>query len=304
MSASNQENLELPNSSDISQHTFDSPLTLNDFVFVTAIMRGSFNNIYKVKYKKNGQIYAMKQYDKKQINKTYEIQYKREKSILYELTKKGYPTIAKLYADFEDGDTINLIQEYVDGITLNKLRGNENEQGYISQHLIINILTQLLETLEFLHDKCHIMHRDIKPDNIMIQNNNQIKLLDFGLSAYLENENEELVSRKSLVGEIRYVAPEILFKRNNLNYDYKVDIFSLGFTMYSLMNPSNNANANLPKITQRSNFDFTRADQNLENKFYSQKLIEFVKLLYEDDQDKRPTASEALNQLKNIQLLL
>ena len=302
MSASNQENLELPNSSDISQHTFDSPLTLNDFVFITAIMRGSFNNIYKVKYKKNGQIYAMKQYDKKQINKTYEIQYKREKSILYELTKKDYPTIAKLYADFEDGDTINLIQEYVDGITLNKLRGNENEQGYISQHLIINILTQLLETLEFLHDKCHIMHRDIKPDNIMIQNNNQIKLLDFGLSAYLENENEELVSRKSLVGEIRYVAPEILFKRNNLNYDYKVDIFSLGFTMYSLMNPSNNANANLPKITQRSNFDFTRADQNLENKFYSQKLIEFVKLLYEDDQDKRPTASEALNQLKNIQL--
>ena len=146
------------------------------------------------------------------------------------------------------------------------------------------------------------MHRDIKPDNIMIQNNNQIKLLDFGLSAYLENENEELVSRKSLVGEIRYVAPEILFKRNNLNYDYKVDIFSLGFTMYSLMNPSNNANANLPKITQRSNFDFTRADQNLENKFYSQKLIEFVKLLYEDDQDKRPTASEALEQLKNIQL--
>ena len=302
MSASNQENLELPNSSDISQHTFDSPLTLNDFVFITAIMRGSFNNIYKVKYKKNGQIYAMKQYDKKQINKTYEIQYKREKSILYELTKKGYPTIAKLYADFEDGDTINLIQEYAEGITLNKLRGNENEQGYISQHLIINILTQLLETLEFLHDKCHIMHRDIKPDNIMIQNNNQIKLLDFGLSAYLENENEELVSRKSLVGEIRYVAPEILFKRNNLNYDYKVDIFSLGFTMYSLMNPSNNANANLPKITQRSNFDFTRADQNLENKFYSQKLIEFVKLLYEDDQDKRPTASEALNQLKNIQL--
>ena len=302
MSASNQENLELPNSSDISQHTFDSPLTLNDFVFITAIMRGSFNNIYKVKYKKNGQIYAMKQYDKKQINKTYEIQYKREKSILYELTKKGYPTIAKLYADFEDGDTINLIQEYAEGITLNKLRGKENEQGYISQDLIINILTQLLETLEFLHNKCHIMHRDIKPDNIIIQNNNQIKLIDFNISAYLENENEELVSRKSFVGEVHYVAPEILFKRNNFNYDYKVDIFSLGFTMYSLMNPTDNAQPNLPQITQRSNSEFTRTDQNLENKFYSQKLIEFVKLLYEDDQDKRPTASEALNQLKNIQL--
>ena len=304
MSTSNQENLELPNSSNISQHTFDSPLTLNDFVIIAPIMRGSFNKIDKVKYKKNGQIYAMKQYDKNWINKNKvnQIHYKREKSILYELTKIGYPTIAKLYADFEDGDTINLIQEYAEGITLNKLRGKENEQGYISQDLIINILTQLLETLEFLHNKCHIMHRDIKPDNIIIQNNNQIKLIDFNISAYLENENEELVSRKSFVGELHYVAPEILFKRNNFNYDYKVDIFSLGFTMYSLMNPTDNAQPNLPQITQRSNSEFTRINQNLENKFYSQKLIEFVKLLYEDDQDKRPTASEALEQLKNIQL--
>ena len=110
------------------------------------------------------------------------------------------------------------------------------------------------------------MHRDIKPDNIIIQNNNQIKLIDFNISAYLENENEELVSRKSLVGEIRYVAPEILFKRNNLNYDYKVDIFSLGFTMYSLMNPSNKGEINLPQITKRINGTFTRIEQNLENK--------------------------------------
>ena len=55
------------------------------YEIIAPIMKGSFNNIYKVKYKKNGQIYAMKQYDKKQINKTYEIQYRREKSILYEL---------------------------------------------------------------------------------------------------------------------------------------------------------------------------------------------------------------------------
>ena len=139
-------------------------------------------------------------------------------------------------------------------------------------------------------------------DDDISEKNDDINNRDNSLKSSSNISSSKLVSRKSLVGEIRYVAPEILFKRNNLNYDYKVDIFSLGFTMYSLMNPSNNANANLPKITQRSNFDFTRADQNLENKFYSQKLIEFVKLLYEDDQDKRPTASEALNQLKNIQL--
>ena len=68
------------------------------------------------------------------------------------------------------------------------------------------------------------------------------------------------------MGELHYVTPEILFKRNNFNYDYKVDIFSLGFTMYSLMNPTDNAQPNLPQITQRSNSEFTRTDQNLENK--------------------------------------
>ena len=302
MSTSNQPNSAMPDSTNVSQHIFDTPISLNDFQVNCQLSRGCFGAVYKVQYKKNGQIYAMKRYNKKNIPKNGEIGFIREKSILYDITQKGYPNIIKLYADFEDNDTINFVMEYVEGINLKDLRGNDNEQGYVSQNLIINILTQLLETLEFLHDKCHIIHRDIAPENIILQKNNQIKLLGFGLSAYLENSNEILVSKKSFIGQIRYVPPEMLFFEKSRNYDYKIDIFSLGFTMYSLMNPTNNGQVNLPQITERKDGAFNRIEQNLENKFYNPKLIEFVKLLYENDQTKRPSASSALEQLKKIHL--
>ena len=287
MSTSNQPNSALPDSTNVSQHIFDTPVSLNDFQVICQLSKGCFGSVYKVQYKKNGQIYAMKQYNKKHISKNGEIDFIREKSILYDITQKGYPNIVKLYADFEDNDTINLVMEYVEGITLKALRGNDNEQGYVSQNLI---------------NKCHIIHRDITPENIILQKNNQIKLLGFGISAYLENSNKILVSKKSIKGQMKYVPPEMLFYDKSRNYDYKIDIFSLGFTMYSLMNPTNNGQVNLPQITEKKDGSFNRIEQNLENKFYNPMLIEFVKLLYENDQTKRPIASSALEQLKKIQL--
>jgi len=88
-----------------------------------------------------------------------------------------------------------------------------------------------LETLSFLHDTCHIIHRDITPDNIIIETDNNIKLLGFGLSAYLENPNPKLVSSKSFKGARKYVPPEIIFSPQPLHYDYKIDVFSLGFRL-------------------------------------------------------------------------
>ena len=275
-------------------------LSLKDFDILGKIAQSNFSSVYKVKNKKNGQIYALKRYDKSKPREGLDIDNMREKSILYDITQKGYPNIVKLYADFEDNNTRNLVMEFVEGITLKKLRGNDNENGYVSQDLIINILTQLLEILVFLHDTCRVIHRDIKPDNIILQNNNQIKLLGFGISAYLKHSNNELVSKKSIKGEMRFVPPEMLFYGLHPDYDYKMDIFSLGFTMYSLMNPSNKGEINLPQITKRINGTFTRIEQNLENKIYNPKLIEFVKCLYENDKNKRPTAKMALEQLKYI----
>ena len=295
----NHPNMAMPNFPNMNQNIFNSTLSLKDFEIIEKISQGYFAPIFKVKYKLNGQIYAIKQYEKAKIKSDLELDLYREKAILYDLTQRGYPTIVKLYADFEDSTSINLVMEYVEGINLRKLI-TDNKGGYLSQDLIINILTQLLETLQFLHDKCHIINRNIKPDNIMIQKNNQIKLINFGISAYLENSNNKLVSRKSIKGEVHFVPPEIIFRGTRPDYDYKMDIFSLGFTMYSLMNPSNTGEINLPQITKREKGSFFRTEQHLVNNYYQPMLIEFVKLLYENNPTKRPTASGALELLKKI----
>ena len=135
--------------------------------------------------------------------------------------------------------------ELYEGTILDDLRGN-TPNGYVPQPLVINITNQLLEIISFLHDTCHIIHRDIKPDNIIMDKNNSIKLLDFGISAYLSYPDKRLVSNRSLNGERRYAFPEIILYPQPLNFDYKVDIFSLGFTIYSLMNPSEGNQRNLP----------------------------------------------------------
>ena len=293
-------NMNMPNFTYIiqPQHIFNKPLSINDFEILNNNGKGAHGSVFRARYKINGQIYAIKRYLKEESTGEKELDYIREKAILYDLTQRNYPTIVKLYADFEDDIAKYLVLEFVEGKTLKQI-SKENSNVYLPQNQIINILTQMLQTLQFLHEKCYIIHRDIKPDNIILENNNNIKLLDFGISVYLVHMNKQLVSKKSFKGESRFVPHEMIFIKPP-NYDYKMDIFSLGFTMYSIMNPSNN-NLNLPQITSKVDGSFMRIDQQIENNFYSPWLNDFVQSLYEKNQKKRPTSSEALKLLNKIQ---
>ena len=79
------------------------------------------------------------------------------------------------------------------------------------QDLIIHIFRQILEGLVYLH-KLGIAHRDIKPDNILINSQNQIKITDFGLAAYLEGKDKgDLAGGKTQVGTFSYGPPEKVF---------------------------------------------------------------------------------------------
>ena len=293
-------NMNMPNFTYIiqPQHIFNKPLSINDFEILNNNGKGAHGSVFRARYKINGQIYAIKRYLIEESTEEKELDYIREKAILYDLTQRNYPTIVKLYADFEDDIAKYLVLEFVEGKTLKQI-SKENSNVYLPQNQIINILTQMLQTLQFLHEKCYIIHRDIKPDNIILENNNNIKLLDFGISVYLVHMNKQLVSKKSFKGHMHYVPHEMIFIKPP-NYDYKMDIFSLGFTMYSIMNPSNN-NLNLPQITSKVDGSFMRIDKQIENNFYSPWLNDFVQSLYEKNQIKRPTSSEALELLIKIQ---
>ena len=141
MDTFNHPNMNNINFMNINQNIFDSSLSINDFEIISQIGKFYNGSVLKVKYKKNGQTYIIRQYEKKRIRiNDKEIDYIREKSILYNITQKGYPNVVKLYADFEDNDTRNLVMEYIEGLTLYKLRSSDNKERYLPQKLIINII--------------------------------------------------------------------------------------------------------------------------------------------------------------------
>ena len=281
----------------MDENIFQMPLSYDDdFQDKGEIGRGNFGVVNKVMYYNNGKIYAIKRYQKIKMSPRDHTDYFREKTILYRLALYHNPNIVKLYADFEDITTYYLVMEFVEGKTLKKLCTNTDV--YLFENQIINILSQLLKTLQFLHDECHIIHRDIRPENIILQQDNTIKVLDFGISVYLENSNPRLVSQKTLKGELHFVPDEML--TNERNYDYKLDIFSLGFTMYGLMNPSRTSFPNLPQMSYKVEGGFLRVAKNLENEnSYPLWLNNLVKTLYDKNPNNRPTAEKALQDLQN-----
>ena len=266
---------------------------INEFDLVEKTMVDHSSQTYKSIHKSTKKIYSIKIYSQK-IFQSFEseIDYTREKSILFDISKRNNTNIPKLYNTFEDNSNRYLLFEHIQGQNLKDYI--EAQKQPLNENILIHILKEMLKTLIFLHDECYIMHRNVKPSNIIIDEKNNIKLIGFHFSAYLKNNNHVLVSGKSPRGARDYVAPEILFGNpQTLDYDYKCDIFSLGYSIYYLMNKE------LPTQTKIVNSKMVRIDNPLKNNNYSPWLVKLVESLYSTDAKKRPTASEALKILEN-----
>ena len=292
----------LPLNNNFNNNQTLSLYSLNNFTEIKELGHGCFGCVLQVRDNSNGMIYALKKLKQEQFKKgTAEKDFFREKSILYTLTAKKCPNIVKLYGDFQDQNYRYLVMEYVEGKSLAEIiKDCKNKQTRVPQDLVIHILEQLLTVLKFLHNECHIIHRDIKPDNIILDSNKNIKLLDFGLAVYLEHENHELVSQKSFKGALNFVPPEILFYPSPLNYNYKVDVFALGYTIFNLMNPGG-GKYNLPQTTTNNQGNIIRIDNPIENTFYEKWLVAFVACLYENRPTERRSAGGALQLLHGFQ---
>ena len=146
------------------------------------------------------------------------------------------------------------------------------------------------------------MHRDIKPDNILFDKNNNVKITDFGLSALYKDENPEnknkpnyLFGSRSRVGRYDFISPEI---EKGIKYDFESDIFSLGLTMLCLISKRNPIKMTINKNTQ----EFSRKIEiNLINPNYNNLLKDLILSMIKDNPIMRPTAKEAYNKLIQIE---
>ena len=121
-----------------------------------------------------------------------------------------------------------LVMEFVDGISLSNRIAT---QGVMSIPEVVDILSQAASALSYAHSM-GVVHRDIKPGNMMITSKGVLKICDFGL-ADLESDNTELKQSRQLVGTVEYMSPEQIDRPQAI--DHRTDLYSLGATLFFLL---------------------------------------------------------------------
>ncbi|MBM7855749.1 serine/threonine-protein kinase [Desulfohalotomaculum tongense] len=138
----------------------------------------------------------------------------------------SHPNIVNIHDVGQEDDTHYLVMEYIDGDNLkNFIRSNPN----LSQEKIVNIVRQICDALQHAHEN-NIVHRDVKPHNILITGDQRVKLTDFGIA--LEASTGTITSTETIVGSVHYISPE---QAKGITPGPQSDIYSLGVVLYEML---------------------------------------------------------------------
>ena len=138
----------------------------------------------------------------------------------------SHPNIVKVY-DVSFGDMIQyIVMEYIDGITLKEYIG---QQGVLDWREALHLTTQILKALQHAHNK-GVVHRDIKPHNIMLLQDGTIKVTDFGIARLTDTQTKTMTEQA--IGSVHYIAPE---QAKGSKTDGRTDIYSVGVMLYEMI---------------------------------------------------------------------
>lgn len=199
-------------------------LLLNRYELLEKIGEGGMGTVYKAKCHLLNRFVAIKILKAELSNdEEFVARFKREATSIARLS---HPNIVNVH-DVGTENQINfIVMEYIDGKTLKQII---KENGRIDSQKTLDIVFQVAKALESAH-KNNIIHRDIKPDNIMVMEDNRVKVMDFGIAKVADSGT--MTSSNSIMGTVRYFAPEQA--KGNL-VDCRTDIYSLGIVMYEMV---------------------------------------------------------------------
>ena len=138
----------------------------------------------------------------------------------------SHPNIVNIYDVSRSGNVDYIVMELIDGITLKEYL---SRRGQLSPKEVTIFATQIARALEHAHDH-DIIHRDIKPHNIMLLRDGTVKVADFGIAHFAEQEST--YSKGEAIGSVHYVSPE---QAKGSHVDNRTDLYSLGVVMYEMI---------------------------------------------------------------------
>lgn len=196
------------------------PKRVRDYVIERIVGQGGFATVYEAIDLRTQKKVAIKCIWKEKSIPIEE--YRKEVEILLHLDS---PFIAPLYQSFEDSAALYIVMEFVDGPNLCEYL---NLVGAISELASLRMFLQLISAIDYLHNEMKIIHRDLKLENILIDKNDCIRIIDFGLSAEFTNQKNAF---RCKCGSIPYLSPEMA---QGNEYSSAIDIWCLGVVLYAL----------------------------------------------------------------------
>ncbi|CAD8125704.1 unnamed protein product [Paramecium sonneborni] len=202
-----------------------SHLKLEEFTSLKKLGQGQFGNVYLVKNPKDNppHFYALKCISKQQIvDQHLEKHLAQEKQVL---TSVHHPFLMKYYCSFQDSNHVFFLVEFIKGMELFDVI---RDIGLLSAFDTQFYIGSLILCIEYLN-KQKIVYRDIKPENIMVDEKGYVRLIDMGTAKFLNHKGGRTYT---IIGTPHYMAPEIL---QGKGYTFPVDIWSIGICMYEFM---------------------------------------------------------------------
>ncbi|MDD3501687.1 MAG: bifunctional serine/threonine-protein kinase/formylglycine-generating enzyme family protein [Candidatus Cloacimonetes bacterium] len=198
---------------------------LNNFHVIEKIGEGGMGEVYLAEDESLGRKVALKVLNPAlTADSQFVERFKQEARVQASM---NHTNIVQLYYFFIHEDKYIMVLEYADGITLKELI---RQTGPIPEERTIKIFNQICEALQYAHNK-NIVHRDIKPSNIMIDSEDRVKIMDFGIAKIMGDMG--LTRTGAKVGTLYYMSPEQVMARKDI--DQRTDIYSLGITLFEML---------------------------------------------------------------------
>ena len=202
-------------------------LTIGDFKLLTRIGSGAMGTVYLAQQptlKRSVAVKALLPELARDLDCAR--RFKREAMLAASL---NHPNIVQVYAAGEQENIHYIVMEYVHGESLEKRIARE---GRIPPEAALEIIVPIAEALDHAWRKARMIHRDVKPSNILLSAKGEVKLADFGL-AKSSGGDSTLTGTGMFVGTPRYMSPEQA--RGDETIDFSTDIYSLGCTLYHML---------------------------------------------------------------------